>query len=109
VHVPPTDIDHVFPDQAVVLRFPAFNQRTTPEISGTIERVAADVSHDRESGATYYTARVHVADVELAKLGDLKLIAGMPVDAYIQTGTRSALSFLTKPVTDQIARAFKEP
>jgi len=109
VHVPPTDIDHVFADQAVVLRFPAFNQRTTPEITGTIQRVAADVSHDAQSGATYYTARVHVADAELAKLGELKLIAGMPVEAYIQTGTRSALSFLTKPVTDQIARAFKEP
>ncbi len=109
VHVAPTDIDHVAFDQAVVLRFPAFNQRTTPEISGTISRIAADVSQDAKSGATYYTARVHVSDMELAKLADLKLIAGMPVEAYIQTGTRSALSFLTKPVTDQIARAFKEP
>jgi HlyD family secretion protein len=109
VHVTPTDIDHVAADQAVLLRFPAFNQRTTPEITGTISRIAAEVSHDTESGATYYTARVEVADAELAKLKDLKLIAGMPVEAFIQTGTRSALSFLTKPVTDQIARAFKEP
>jgi HlyD family secretion protein len=108
VRVAPTDIDQVAPDQAVVLRFPAFNQRTTPEINGTILRVAADVSDEVESGATYYTARVHVSDKELARLGDLKLIAGMPVEAYIQTGTRSALSFLTKPVSDQIARAFKE-
>jgi HlyD family secretion protein len=109
VHVAPTDIDHVAADQVVLLRFPAFNQRTTPEITGTISRIAAEVSHDTESGTTYYTARVDVADAELAKLKDLKLIAGMPVEAFIQTGTRSALSFLTKPVTDQIARAFKEP
>jgi HlyD family secretion protein len=109
VHVAPTDIDHVAADQVVLLRFPAFNQRTTPEITGTISRIAAEVSHDTESGTTYYTARVDVADAELAKLKGLKLIAGMPVEAFIQTGTRSALSFLTKPVTDQIARAFKEP
>lgn len=108
VRVMPTDIDQVVPRQEVILRFPAFNQSTTPEITGTIARVAADVSHEAESGATYYTARVNVPDAELAKLGNLKLIAGMPVEAYIQTGARSALSFLTKPVTDQIARAFKE-
>ena len=108
VRITPTDIDQVAPDQAVILRFPAFNQRTTPEINGTVSRVAADVSHEAETGAVYYTARVHVSDIELAKLGDLKLIAGMPVEAYIQSGSRSALSYLTKPVTDQIARAFKE-
>jgi membrane fusion protein, type I secretion system len=108
VRVVPTDIDQVVAKQQVILRFPAFNQGTTPEITGSIARVAADVSHEAESGTTYYTARVNVSDGELAKLGDLKLIAGMPVEAYIQTGTRSALSFLTKPVTDQIARAFKE-
>jgi membrane fusion protein, type I secretion system len=109
VHVAPTDIDHVTPDQTVLLRFPAFNQRTTPEITGNIARIAAEVSHDTESGATYYTARVELPNAELAKLGDLKLVAGMPVEAYIQTGTRSALSYLAKPVTDQITRAFKEP
>ncbi len=108
IRVAPTDIDHVAPDQPVILRFPAFNHRTTPEINGTIMRVAADISRESESGATYYTARVHVSDKELARLDDMKLIAGMPVEAYIQTGSRSALSFLTKPVTDQIARAFKE-
>jgi HlyD family secretion protein len=66
------------------------------------------VSDETGSDETYYTARDHVSDREHARLGDLKLIAGMPVEAYIQTGTRSALSFLTKPVSDQIARAFKE-
>lgn len=108
VRVVPTDIDQVAADQDVILRFSAFNQSTTPEISGTISHIAADVSHEGENGSAYYTARVHISDMELAKLGNLKLIAGMPVEAYIQTGTRSALSFLTKPVTDQIARAFKE-
>ena len=108
VRVAPTDIDQVAAEQTVILRFPAFHKSTTPEISGTIARIAADVSQENENGAPYYTARIDVADAELAKLGGRKLIAGMPVEAYIQTGTRSALSFLTKPLTDQITRAFKE-
>jgi membrane fusion protein, type I secretion system len=109
VRVAPTDIDQVAINQPVIVRFPAFNQRTTPEIDGRIVRVAADVSRDKESGAVYYTARVSVPDQQLARLGKLKLVAGMPVEAYVQTGARSALSYLAKPVTDQIARAFKEP
>lgn len=109
VRIAPTDIDQVAADQPVILRFPAFNLRTTPEISGNISRVAADVSRDPEGGATYYSARVNVTDAELARLGKLKLVAGMPVEAYVQTGARSALSYLAKPVTDQITRAFKEP
>ncbi len=108
VRVAPTDIDQVAAEQTVILRFPAFHKSTTPEISGTIARIAADVSQENENGAPYYTARIDVAETELAKLGHRKLIAGMPVEAYIQTGTRSALSFLTKPLTDQITRAFKE-
>jgi membrane fusion protein, type I secretion system len=108
VRVAPTDIDQVAAEQTVILRFPAFHKSTTPEISGTIARIAADVSQENENGAPYYTARIDVADAELAKLGHRKLVAGMPVEAYIQTGTRSALSFLTKPLTDQITRAFKE-
>lgn len=108
VHLPTTDIDQVTMGQEVVLRFVAFNQRTTPELKGTISRMAADLTRDPQSGATYYTARVAVSDEELARLGNVKLIAGMPVEAHIQTGERTAISFLTKPITDQIARAFKE-
>jgi HlyD family secretion protein len=108
IRLSPTDIDQVTIGQKVVLRFAAFNQRTTPELKGAISRVAADVTRDPQSGASYYTAGVDVTDEELARLGAVKLVAGMPVEAFIQTGERTALSFLMKPVTDQIARAFKE-
>jgi len=32
----------------------------------------------------------------------------MPVEAFIQTGERTALAYLTKPFMDQVPRAFKE-
>lgn len=108
VRLSPTDIDQVSVGQSALLRFPAFNQRTTPEIEGKIARLAADVTTDANTGLAYYTARVSVSDEELSKLGKLTLVAGMPVESMIETGARTALSYMTKPVTDHLARTFRE-
>jgi HlyD family secretion protein len=106
--VPPQDIDQVRLGQTAVLRFSAFNQRTTPELNGKVSRVSADVSLDQRSGSTFYTIRVGVPETELARLKGLKLVPGMPVESFIQTGERSVISYLTKPLADQITRAFRE-
>jgi HlyD family secretion protein len=103
----PQDIDQVHPGQTAVLRFSTFNQRTTPELNGTVSRVSADLTTDQRTGTSYYTVRISIAEDELARLGGLKLLPGMPLEAFIQTGERTVLSYLTKPLTDQIARAFR--
>jgi len=77
--IQPQDIDQVRLGQKAVLRFSAFNQRTTPELTGEVSRVSADVSQDAKTGATFYTIRVHVPEAELARLSGLKLVPGMPV------------------------------
>ncbi|ESY66015.1 hypothetical protein X742_20950 [Mesorhizobium sp. LNHC232B00] len=33
---------------------------------------------------------------------------GMPAEAMVQTGERTALSYFMKPLSDQISRAFRE-
>ena len=108
VKIQPSDIDNVRLDQPAVLRFAAFNQRTTPEIDGVVTRVSADVSQDAKSGATYYTARISVPEAEKARLGGVRLVPGMPVEAYVQLGDRSVISYLTKPLADQVAKAWRE-
>jgi HlyD family secretion protein len=108
VRLMPQDIDQVRLGQSAALKFSAFNQRTTPELDGTVSMVAADISQDPKTGATFYTARVAVPDHQLARLGGLKLVAGMPVETFIQTGERTVISYLTKPIRDQVARAFRE-
>ena len=108
VHVSPVDIDQITIGQRAVLRFPAFNQQTTPEIEGAVSRVAADLSRDQQSGQSFYVARVRVDDADAVAAGKLKLVPGMPVEAYIETAPRTALTYLTKPLTDQIERAFRE-
>ncbi|MGH1420046.1 MAG: HlyD family type I secretion periplasmic adaptor subunit [Hyphomicrobiaceae bacterium] len=108
IRVDPIDIDQIHIDQHAILRFSAFNQRTTPEIPGKITHIGADLSKDAVTGAIYYSAQIAADSTEDKKIQDLKLIPGMPVEAYIQTRTRSAISYLIKPVTDQFSRAFRE-
>jgi HlyD family secretion protein len=105
----PQDIDQVQPGQKAVLRFSTFNQRTTPELNGMVIRVSADLTTDKQTGVSYYTVRISIPEAEVARLGGLKLLPGMPLEAFIQTGDRTVLSYLMKPMTDQIARSFRGP
>ena len=106
--VAPQDIDQLQLGQAAGLRFSAFNQRTTPEINGTISRIGADVTVDQRTGQNYYTVDIATRPEEVARLGDVKLIPGMPVETFIKTGDRKVISYLIKPLRDQIVRAFRE-
>ncbi|MBU1211984.1 MAG: HlyD family type I secretion periplasmic adaptor subunit [Alphaproteobacteria bacterium] len=108
VRLAPFDIDQVTPGQMARLRFSAFNQRTTPETEGQVTHVAADVTVDPQTGQSYYMARIAIDSAARKQLGDLKLLPGMPVEVFISTGERTALSYFVKPFTDQFARAFRE-
>ena len=108
VKIAPRDIDQVYVGQAASMRFAAFDQKTTPEIEGEVSLVSADLMQDQRTGTSYYTARVLLRPEELARLGNAKLLPGMPVDVFIKTPGRTALSYLIKPLRDQAERAFKE-
>jgi HlyD family secretion protein len=106
--VQPQDIDQLRVGQPAVLRFSAFSSRTTPELNGEVSVVSADVTVDQKSGASYYTIRIAVPADEIARLEGLKLVAGMPVEAFVQTTVRTVVSFFVRPLQDQIARSFRE-
>jgi membrane fusion protein, type I secretion system len=106
--IAPQDIDQLYVGQAARLRFSAFNQRTTPEIEGAISRISADVTPDQRTGQNYYTARIAITAGELARLGNVKLLPGMPAEIFAKTYDRSVLSYFIKPLSDQIVRAFRE-
>jgi len=104
----PQEIEQVQLNQKTVLRFSAFNFATTPEIYGHVSRISADTTSDQRTGQTYYTIRISIAADELSRLGHVKLVPGMPVECFIQTGERTALSYFLKPLQDQMMRAFRE-
>jgi HlyD family secretion protein len=106
--VNPQDINQLQIGQKALLRFTSFNQQTTPEIEGVVSRISADISTDQRTGLSYYTVRIGMSGEQAVRLGDVKLVPGMPVEAFIQTGDRTVISYLMKPLADHFNRAFRE-
>ncbi len=106
--IAPEDIANVYLAQRAFIRFSAFNQRTTPELNGKIERVGADLTYDAQTQVGHYVARIKLLAGELEKLGSLKLVPGMPVEIHMRTGDRTAFTYLMQPLRDQMRRAFKQ-
>jgi HlyD family secretion protein len=106
--VSPVDIDQLSVGQRATLRFSAFNAQTTPQLNGTLETISAERITEQQTGQSYYKIMVDVSEQERKRLGNLKLVPGMPVEVFVQTRERSLLSYLTKPLRDQFSRAFRE-
>lgn len=103
-----SDIDQVFVGQDSKIRFSAFSSRSTPELNGKVVFVSPATTSDEATGQVYYTAQVELNEGEEAKLSGKRLVPGMPVEAFVQTESRTALSYLARPFIDQFARAFRE-
>jgi HlyD family secretion protein len=106
--VSPNDIDQLYADQRARVRLTAFNTRTTPELQGHVYRIAADLTRDDRSNISYYTVGIRIGDDERAKLGNLRLIPGMPAESFIKTSERTIASFLVRPLLEHMNRAFRE-
>ncbi len=107
--VPPTDIDKIYVGQEVTLRFSALDQRTTPELVGQVMQISADAFQDDATQQSYYRAEIALREGQRERLPeDVTLIPGMPVETFIRTADRTPLAYLTKPLTDYFAKAFRE-
>lgn len=105
--IAPQMINQVRIGQTAVLRFSSFDQRTTPEIDGVVTRVSPDLIKDPKTNEEYYSVRIRI-HTETAKNLKLELVPGMPVESFIKTDERTVLSYLMKPLDDQVMRAFRE-
>jgi HlyD family secretion protein len=106
--LPPQDVDQVRRGQTTFVRFSAFNQRTTPQLQGLVSYVSADLSRDPQTKTSYYTVRVTLPGDERRRLGGLQLVSGMPAEVFLQTGSRTMMSYLLKPMTEQLSHMFNE-
>nr|WP_244604623.1 MULTISPECIES: HlyD family type I secretion periplasmic adaptor subunit [Mesorhizobium] len=106
--IPPSRIDDVRPGQHVSIRFPAFDAGTTPACQGSVKRISADLIKDQQKQLSYFSARINVEN-KAACLTDAKVLKpGMPAEVHISTDERSVWSYLLKPLTDQMSRAFRQ-
>lgn len=108
VQVEPASIDQIYVGQAAKVQFPAFDLKTAPILYGELVKISPNTVQDEVTGQTYYRATVVLPADELRSLGPVHLVPGMPVEAFMQTGERSVLNYLTKPLSDQLNRAFRE-
>lgn len=103
-----SDIDQITLGQPVEIRFSAFNQRTTPVVEGEVANIAPDQVTDQRTGASYYPLRIRPKPESLTALKGLTLYPGMPAETYIKIADRTVISYLAKPLTEQMQRTFRE-
>ncbi|MBF9232714.1 HlyD family type I secretion periplasmic adaptor subunit [Microvirga sp. BT350] len=106
--VMPNEIDQVAIGQAATVRVHASNQRLIPELHGAVSRISADVSRDQQSGASFYTIRVELPASEIKRLENLRIIAGMQAEVFVEVNERTPFEYFFKPMKEQMARAFRE-
>ena len=108
VQVQPQDVDNVVIGQEAEVRILAFQQRTTPTLTGAVSYVSADALTNPQDGATFYVARIRVPESELQRLDGQDLQPGMPAEVLIRTGERTALAYMMQPIIDSMNRAWRE-
>lgn len=108
LRIPPLHVDEVRAGQLVRLIFPALANRTLPEVTGHLTRLSADALTDPATGAAFFLGEVTLPPDARHALGDHPLLPGMPVEAFLPTGSRAPLSWLLQPLTDTFRRAFRE-
>lgn len=108
LRVDPRSIDQVYPGQKAQVVMSAFNSRTTPKLEGHVTGISPGAIVDPVSGQGYYQIDLTVTPEELARLGDVALMPGMPVEAFLETGDRSVMTYLLEPLSSQFRLAFRE-
>ncbi|WP_229209941.1 HlyD family type I secretion periplasmic adaptor subunit [Duganella sp. Root1480D1] len=104
----PDDISRIGRGQPADIRFTAFKYRTTQLVRGKVIYISADRLIDRATEAPYYSVLVEADPASLAKAGDLKLLAGMPAEVFIEGEKRTPLQYLLEPVTQVLRHAGRE-
>ena len=107
-HLPPGQIDQVALRQPATVRFSAFDRSATPELHGSVAYVSPDVIRDNRQDVSYYLIRIALAPSELRRLGNVRLVSGMPAEVFLETSSRTILSYLFKPLSDQVRRVMRE-
>ena len=108
--IPRMQIDEVHENQVASVRLSALNQRTTPMLEGEVYYVSADAIAEGSGGTSseVFIARISIAPEQLARVRGFTPTPGMPAEILIQTHERTFFEYLSKPVSDSMARAFRE-
>ena len=106
-NVRPQDIDKVHVGEGARIRLTSLNRRTTPEILGTVRVVSADRVADKDGKLSYYTVKISFPNSLPTGIREA-LVPGLPAEIFIEAGAQSAITYLTKPLTDTLSKSFRD-
>jgi HlyD family type I secretion membrane fusion protein len=109
VRVDVADIEHVQVGSEAEVRLSAYEYRAMPLLVGRVTAVSADRMEDERTGLSWFTTRIEVDPADLADYPDVRMRAGMPAEAYLQTEGRSLLEYVLRPMTSFARRGMREP
>lgn len=106
--IAPADRDAVRIGQPVRLRLAAPGLHGQPDIPARLTGISAAPLPGAEGQDAHYAARIEIAPADIDPATQDRLVTGMPVGVMIVTGNRTALFYLTEPLTSYFRRAFRE-
>jgi HlyD family secretion protein len=104
----PDDIDRLHPGQPVRVLLPATGGRARPELPGRIALISAEAVENPRSGERLFRAEIALDPEGLDALQGRALLAGLPVEVQVRTGSRSPLGWLMAPLRVYFDRALRE-
>lgn len=108
--VDPRAIEDVYLGQAAQVVIASRNPQSAPRLDATVATISPDVIEDERTGESFYRATLKLAPgtLETTRVEPRDLVQGMPVEVFLQTGSRSVLAYLLHPVTTHLRRTFRE-
>jgi HlyD family secretion protein len=109
----PNDTDGVHVGQRAEVKIMSIQDRSLPILIGVVTRLSADSLTDPRNGQRYFTLEVMVPQAEVNRITILRginggLRAGQPVQIVIPLRKRTALQYLTEPLSNAAWRSFRE-
>lgn len=107
--VKPSDIAFIHHGQKAIVRITAYDPSIFGTLDGKVVRVGADAVVDAEKKKSYFEVTLETQRNYLGKPEERLIISpGMPADASIQTGKRTFMEYLLKPVIKTFDKALRE-
>ncbi len=106
--VPPTEIDQLRIGAPAHIRIRAGNQRLAPVLAGHVSSIDRDISRDERSGQSFYRVGVDLQSAAGKDIGGVKAVAGMPVQGFVVTESRTPIEYLLAPLAEQMVHAWRE-
>ena len=106
--VSPQSISLVHENQKAQITLSTLTRQNALPLSGKVSAISPEAITDRVTGEVFYRVALEISPEELASLPKTtKLIAGMPLEAFLHTEQRTVLSYLIAPLGTQLRRSFR--